>query len=143
MKDQTVDLLEHGEDKLAKAITFVEGIPAFEHLRDFVILSNEDEAPFLWLQSVDDPSLAFITVDPFLVYPDYRPDIPEADIAKLKIQSEEDVIVLVIVNIKNKTQGITVNLVSPIIVNWKAQLGAQVLLNNHDKYSVRHRIDAV
>ena len=125
-----------------KKIYFPEGLPAFETVQDYILIANEAEAPFIWLQSVTHKSLAFITIDPFLINQDYLPDLAEDDVSLLKIEDEEDVFILSIVNMKNSPdQGITANLVSPIVINWKKQLGKQVILQNHQKYSVRFRIE--
>jgi len=123
-------------------IYFPEGLPAFETVKDFVIIAHEEEAPFLWLQAQSIPSLAFVTIDPFLIYQDYRPDICDEDVNILNINNEDDAFLLSIVNIHHNPQhGITTNLVSPIVINWKQRLGKQVILQNHLLYTVKHRID--
>ena len=125
-----------------KKIFFPEGIPAFESVSEFTLVANEEEAPFLWLQAALMPNLAFITIDPFLIYPDYRPDICDEDVQILQLSSEEEAFVLSVVTIHNTPPiTITTNLVSPIIINWKKSLGKQVILKNHIDYSVKHRID--
>ena len=70
-----------------KVISFPWGLPAFEDVHDYVLIANEDEAPFIWLQAVTDETLAFITVDPFLVLPNYLPDIPDDEAESLEIES--------------------------------------------------------
>jgi flagellar assembly factor FliW len=126
----------------SEIITFAEGLPAFEMVKEFRLVSNEEEAPFIWLQAAHTPNLSFITIDPFLVYPEYRPDISDNDVKLLQIEDEEDALILSIVNIhKDNKQGITANLVSPIVINWKKHLGKQVILQNHLNYSVKYRID--
>jgi flagellar assembly factor FliW len=125
-----------------KAIFFPDGLPAFETIHEFEIISNSEEAPFLWLQAINNPNLAFITIDPFIVHPKYRPDISDADVKALKIENEEDVLIMSIVNIHStQDQGITANLVSPVVINHAEGLGKQVILKNHLKYKVKHRID--
>lgn len=125
-----------------KSLFFPEGLPAFEQVKEFVIIANEEEAPFMWLQAVKVPNLAFITVDPFVIHPDYRPDICDADVEQLELEDSSDAFVLAIVNVRNTDdQGITVNLVGPVVVNWRKQIGKQVIVQNHLKYSVRHRIE--
>lgn len=129
--------------KNSKTIHFAEGLPAFEQVKEFVLLSREEEAPFLWLQAVSIPNLAFITIDPFLICQGYKPDVPDDEAEALKIQKPEDALLLSIVNLNNNREiGITANLVSPIVVNWKERLGKQVIINNHHLYSVRYRIEA-
>lgn len=140
MQVQAVTLFE-GSSKKSKELHFPQGLPAFETFKEFFIVSNEKEAPFLWLQSKKQASLAFVTIDPFLVLADYLPDISDDDVSLLKIENEEDVLILSIVNIANQSsQEITANLLSPVVINWKRQLGKQVILQNHQKYSVRTKI---
>ena len=50
----------------SKIIHFPTGIIAFEEQKRFFIIDNPDEnIPFSWLQSVDDPDLAFVIINPF------------------------------------------------------------------------------
>ncbi len=122
-----------------KSIQFPEGLPAFEQVKDFVLISNEEEQPFLWLQAVDTPNLAFITIDPFMICPEYKPDICDDDTKFLELESPEDALVLSIVNLHNSDgTGVTANLVGPIVINVKKRIGKQVILQNHLKYSVRY-----
>jgi flagellar assembly factor FliW len=122
-------------------INFPEGLPAFETVNNFVIVANEEEAPFLWLQAADLPDLAFIVIDPFLIAPDYRPDISDADIRSLEIEEPDDAFILSIVTIQSGGSGITANLVSPVLINTRKHMAKQVILNNHRDYSVHFRID--
>lgn len=129
------------ESNHSKAIHFPDGLPAFERVKNFVVVGNEEEAPFLWLQSTDNPNLAFIIIDPFLIHPEYRPDISDEDVKFLEIDDPTDAFVLAIVNIRNgNDQEVTANLISPIVINWKKRLAKQVILRNHLDYSVRHII---
>lgn len=41
----------------------VEPMPGFEDLRKFALLQQAGQAPFIWLQSLEVPSLAFLIVD--------------------------------------------------------------------------------
>ncbi len=40
-----------------------EPLPGFEGLRDFALLHVAEQGPFLWLQSLEQPELAFLLVD--------------------------------------------------------------------------------
>ncbi|SCA62592.1 Flagellar assembly factor FliW [Chlamydiales bacterium SCGC AG-110-M15] len=139
---EKTELTHDDKQDQVKRIHFPEGLPGFESIKDFVLLTNEEEAPFLWLQSTTIPNLAFISVDPFLVMSDYRPDIGDEDVEFLEIEKEEDVLILSIVNISNDpNEGTTANLVGPIVINWKTKRGKQVILQNHQEFSVKFRID--
>ncbi len=141
MKPIEADAIVKSSKNHQKSIFFAEGLPAFETHNHFLLIWNEEEAPFIWLQSQSSAQLAFITIDPFLINSDYLPDIPDEDVEALKIADQKDVFILSIVNIRNNPKlVVTANLLSPIVINWKEQLGKQVILNNHQLYSVRHPI---
>ena len=55
-------------------LEFPEGLFGFEGCTEFVIFDAEYK-PFIWLQSTQDKSLAFLVVDPFLICSDYELDI--------------------------------------------------------------------
>lgn len=112
------------------------GLLGFEQIKDYVLLANPVEAPFAWLQVEDNASLAFVVINPFLVAPDYQPDIPESDVEFLGLQEASDAILLNIVTIQGP-QRATINLKGPIVVNRHTRIGKQVILNNAANYSVQ------
>ncbi|NLY77195.1 MAG: flagellar assembly protein FliW [Tissierellia bacterium] len=125
-----------------KVIYFPEGIPGFEEERKFVIINNEDEEnPFNWLQSITNPDLAFVIIDPFFIFPEYVVDLPETVQNKLKIKDEKDVAVYSIVVVPEDLRKMTTNLLGPIIVNIRERLGKQVILDD-PRYTTKHYIFA-
>ena len=61
-------------------------------------LENEDpENPLWWLQSLDDPNLVFVLINPFLFKPDYEFDLSDEDVEELGIQKLEEVVVFSLV----------------------------------------------
>ncbi len=116
-----------------KIITFEKGIPGFNDLSKYIIINDEDEtSPFCWLQSIEEPELAFVLVNPFLVYPDYKPNLPEAEIEKLGEATPEDYSVLAIVKVPEEIEKMTANLMAPIVINLKTKKGKQVITNGED-----------
>ena len=94
------------------------------------------------VEAVKEKGLAFVTIDPFLIYPDYQADLSDADVEVLQLRSAEEAFLLSVVNIRHNTgEGITANLVSPIVINHVKLIAKQVILKNHTDYSVRFRID--
>ena len=123
-----------------KIIDFPEGLLGFEKEKEFIIINNEDqESPFQWLQSIKNPDLTFVIINPFFVYPNYDIVIPKTAQEKLKIEDEKDVIIYSIVVVPEDIEKITANLIGPIIINIKKMLGKQVILDD-DRYSTRHYI---
>jgi flagellar assembly factor FliW len=113
------------------------GLLGFEQIKDYVLLANPAEDPFAWLQVEDNASLAFIVVNPFLVAPDYKPDIPQADVEFLGLKDVSDAILLNIVTVQGP-QRATINLKGPIVINRHTRIGKQVILTNAVDYSVQY-----
>lgn len=123
-----------------KIIHFPEGILGFETEKQFVIINNEDEEnPFHWLQSINNPDLAFVIINPFFAYPNYDIVIPETAQEKLKIKDEKDIIVYSIVVVPDEMEKMTTNLLGPIVINMNEKLGKQVILDD-DRYTTKHYI---
>ena len=131
-----------GEINIAeeKIIHFQEGIPAFEEEKEFIIILNEDkENPFHWLQSVKNSELSFVILNPFEIFSDYDILLPETAINKLNIEKEEDVIIYSMVVVPEDMTKMTTNLLGPIVINTKEMLGKQVILDD-ERYSTKHFI---
>ena len=60
-------------------LEFRDGLAGFEEYKRFIIVSDKDLYPIFWLVSIDEPSLEFPIVNPFLFIPDYNPDIELKD----------------------------------------------------------------
>lgn len=139
MKIETTNFgeIEISEDKI---IFFQEGIPAFEDEKEFVIILNEDEEnPFHWLQSIKSPELSFVILNPFGIFSDYDILLPETAINKLNIEKEEDATIYSIVVIPEDMTKMTTNLLGPIVINQKKMLGKQVILDDK-RYNTKHFI---
>jgi flagellar assembly factor FliW len=131
----TLDLLED------KVIQIPSGLFGFPESKRYTLLEHRKGSPFVWLQSVDNGSLAFVLVDPLLVKPDYEVQINPQDMDELQLADAPDGIqTLVIVNIASgeKVQ-LTVNLLAPIVINVKQKSGKQIILSDN-RYSLRHPI---
>ncbi|NLJ99998.1 MAG: flagellar assembly protein FliW [Clostridia bacterium] len=123
-----------------KVITFPWGLPGFEGLRGFVLLPVEDTPPFSWLQSVEDSHTAFLLVDPFLFFKDYEISLTDQLRKELLVEDKSHAFVQVIATIPGENiQDMTVNLVGPVVINPKRNLGKQIILEN-TCYGTRHPI---
>ncbi len=123
-----------------KIINFIDGIPGFDDQKRFIIIDNLDtEVPFKWLQSIDEPELAFVIIDPFIFKDDYEFDLPKHITEKLKIKEEKDVLVYSIVVIPEDVTQMTANLLGPVIINTKEMLGKQIVLEDNS-YTTKHYI---
>lgn len=111
-----------------RVITCPEGLPGFPDAHRFALVDVRDTGVFYWLQSLDDPALAFLTVVPWAFYPDYEPELPEADREALGLVSADEALVLCLLTVHREEESITANLMAPVVVNRTSRLARQVVL---------------
>jgi flagellar assembly factor FliW len=128
--------LEVSEDQI---FHFPMGILGFASSKSFVIIDLESQKPFKWLQSIDDPSTAFVLSDPLLVHPSYCAVVERNELSPLGEINEDDLIISVIVTISERPEDTSANLCAPLIFNLANRRGMQYVLNDR-KYPIRFRI---
>jgi flagellar assembly factor FliW len=129
----TIKTTRFGEMEVdeSRAIHFTDGLPGFHNKRDFIILEHKPGSPFLWLQSMDTPDLAFVMINPFMMKSDYLQDLPPEEEALLKNKNDDEIIVFSLVTIpRGEVEKATVNLMGPIVVESKSRNAKQVILAN-------------
>lgn len=120
----TIDIEEE------KIINMPHGMPGFPNQRQFVLMPHKENSPFFWYQAVEEPTLAFVLMSPFLVVPDYQLDVDDV-VEKMSWKEEEgDLLELyVVVNIpKGAAHKMTANLIGPILINNKARQAVQLII---------------
>jgi flagellar assembly factor FliW len=122
---------------MASEVRLPMGLLGFEKMKDYLLIANPAEEPFGRLQVKGDASISFVVLNPFLIVPDYHPDIPEADVEFLGLHDPQDAMVLNIVTI-HKGDHATMNLKGPIVINRNTGIGKQVVIANGADYSVQH-----
>lgn len=125
-----------------KILTMPEGLPGFPGYERFALLEDPKSAPFCWFQSVEEPNLALIIINPYLFMPDYQIDLEGViQIREWSDISINDLLVYAVVNIIEalNQKKITANLVGPIIINTKTNEAIQVVVAN-SVYSHQHDI---
>lgn len=127
-------VLEVDENAL---VTMPGGPLGFESHTRFCLIENRPGTSFRWLQSLEEPSLAFVVADPSEFFANYEVEISEGDVRKLQLTSEEDALVISILTVRSDGQEVTANLAAPIIINSKNMMGAQVILQD-ERYTTRH-----
>jgi flagellar assembly factor FliW len=111
---------------LDKIIRFPRGIIGFEDLKEFTLLQIRPDAPFLVLQSVDDPGLGLLVADPYGFLPEYTLKLGDAEQKMLRVEKREDLAVLVTVAIPpGKPEETVLSLSGPILINHAAKIGLQ------------------
>jgi flagellar assembly factor FliW len=117
-------------------IVFKKGLPGFKELRKFIIFPLQSNDAFSILHSIENIAIGLVLVSPFTILMDYEFKIPESNLKELGIEMPEDVEVLTTVTLNSNIENMTTNLKAPIIINIKAKLGEQLILDNA-KYKVK------
>ncbi len=129
--------LEVDEDAV---ISMPGGMLGFENCKRFILFQHRPGSNFRWFQSIEEPAVAFVVVDPVLYFTDYEVEICDSDAEKLRLSADcEDASALVILTITNEGKDISANLAAPVIINSREQLAAQVVLQN-ERYSTQHSL---
>ncbi|PKO49302.1 MAG: flagellar biosynthesis protein FliW [Betaproteobacteria bacterium HGW-Betaproteobacteria-4] len=117
-----------------KVITFPSGLAGFEQNKRFMLAHEEGkEHPVSYtLQSLDDPMLAFQIVDPSTLGFNYELVLSDAENALLQSPAPEDVVVMQVLFKADEggKAAITPNLRAPLLINTKARVGLQKIMEN-------------
>jgi len=119
-------------------ISFPEGLLGFQNLKKFFITDPADETFILWLQSVEDPHIAFPILEPKIFRSDYavRLSANELRLLQLDSLSQKDILVFSVITIPADPKQMTANLKAPIVINAEKQVGRQVVLQEN-AYSIK------
>lgn len=119
---------------------FIEPILGYEHLSKFFLIDYSPNSVFKWLQSAEDPNIAFPITFPSLFGIDYQFTLPEEKVTKLELADTNNLLSFNIACIpRGNPQEATLNLVGPIIVNIFSKKSVQLVLTNTN-YSVKHKL---
>jgi flagellar assembly factor FliW len=137
MKSLTLTDTEAPAVVTASEVRLPMGLLGFEHLKKYQLVANPEEEPFCWLQVKGEAALAFVVINPFLIAPDYRPDLPQSDVDFLGIEDPNDAALFNVVTLHQGGRA-TVNLKGPIVINRHTLIGKQVVVANASEYAVQH-----
>lgn len=113
------------------------GIVGFEELSGFALLPLEP--PLYLLQSVEDPTVGFVVMDPTVVDPGYGIEVSQEERALLAMVGDDRPECWCIVTLTMDGSPSTANLRAPIVVNPNSRLGSQVILQDGQR-QVRHPV---
>ncbi len=113
--------IEYREEE---ALSFPAGLPAFEDEKRFLAVEREETKPLVFLQSLQQAELCFVTLPLLLVEPEYRLAVSAEDLRILGLtdfaargeqpQIGRDVRALVIMSVTNSRP--TANLLAPVVI---------------------------
>ena len=111
-----------------RIITFERGLLGFPELRRYALVQAGEDNYFFWLQSVDEPGLAFVVTDPTIFFKDYDVVLKEETQQEIALTDPAYAQVFVICN--KVGDWLTGNLQGPLIVNAQNRRGQQVVLKD-------------
>ena len=137
-----INTLRFGELEIEEqdVVRFADGIPAFEDEHEFVVLPYEEGTPYMFLQSMMTPELAFLMTDPFVFFPDYSFELDDENMEKLAINSMDDVLVCTLISVpRSGVADMTTNLLAPVVINRHTMQAKQIVLEK-TQYTTKHRL---
>ena len=126
-----------------KIITFEKGIIGFEDWKKYTLVydaEKEEDVSIVWLQAVDEPTLALPIMKPEIVYEAYDPIVEDEIINSLGENIKDaELMVFCALTVSQDLTKMTINLKAPIIINVDTMKGVQLIADNSD-YQVRYPI---
>ncbi len=125
----------------SKIITFEDGIIGFPDMKKFTLIFDEEKEgrpSISWLQSMDEPEIAFPVMDPLFVCETYNPSVEEELLKNLGTIKEDNLYVLVTVTVPQNIKELAANLKAPIVINTDTRKASQIIVE--DDLPVRYRI---
>ena len=126
-----------------KVIDFKNGIIGFEEHHKYALIfdaEKESSKSIMWLQSMEEPELAFPVADPTHICSGYNPVVEDELLESIGgIDKPEDVFVLVVLTVPSDLTKMTANLKAPLVINTDTRKGCQIIVNN-EEYQVRYNV---
>jgi flagellar assembly factor FliW len=111
-----------------RIVTFPKGLLGFPAHQRFALIQTSEENYFFWLQSMDEPALAFVVTDPGIFFKDYEFVLKEETQQALQLTDMGFAQVFVICN--KVGEWLTGNLQGPLVINAQNRSGEQIVLND-------------
>jgi flagellar assembly factor FliW len=122
-----------------EVINFTKPILGFDDCTQYVLVEKESIFPTFWLQSVNNPGLAFPVISPFSVNEDYSIKLQNHDLDDIRLKDINDILVMTLMVVPQVLSSIRTNLRAPIIYNPVNKVAKQLILYD-DKYPVHYYI---
>ena len=117
-------------------IHFPEGMIGFESLKNYKLLSSENEENLHWLQPQDDDSIEFAVTFPQVYQVEYELALSDEEEKLLQIETDDEIAVLVVLSRKSDTETDTpvlnANFLAPVVINTTRKLGMQKILSQQE-----------
>lgn len=120
-----------------RLIEFPSGLLGFAQARRFALLQPDERGVFFWLQSVENPDLAFVVTDPALWVEGFDAPLRPEQASEIGLRDEREAQRFVIVN--RRGGSLTANLQGPLVISAVTRRGLQLVLADR-RWSTRHEL---
>jgi flagellar assembly factor FliW len=118
-----------------------DGMLGLERIKRFVLLEDQPESAYKWLQAVDDPGVAFVVVNPLDFFSDYEVILTDEQTESLAIGDDAEAVMFTTVTVDRESETATTNLLGPIVVNARTLQAQQIVLQDErNRYTTKHII---
>jgi flagellar assembly factor FliW len=117
-----------------RILTFPNGLLGFPEHQRFALIQSSAGNYFFWLQSLDDPALAFVVTDPTTFFKDFT--VPVKDELRDAIALADPAHMHVFVICNRVGEWLTGNLLGPLVYNTANRVGEQIVLQER-KWTTR------
>jgi flagellar assembly factor FliW len=139
IETQQFGTVEYTEDAIFE---FPTGLPGFESQRRFLCMERPALRPLVFLQSLENPALCFITLPARSVDPDYELSVSLEDLQVLgptESPTIGDSLACLAIVCLGQDQPATANLLGPVVLNKETRRGVQSIRDD-TRYSAHHSI---
>ncbi|MFK3676390.1 flagellar assembly protein FliW [Microbacterium sp. NPDC090218] len=115
---------------MTAALTFLSPPPGLAPHVDFALAPVDGADGLFAMRAVQDAELRLYLVDPRSVLSEYAPILTDEQAEGLALGSPDDALILVVAH--PSADGVSVNLLAPVIVNRTTGAASQVILEDQD-----------
>src|SRR3954471_21604780 len=83
----------------------------------YTLIAREESAPFLWLHSIDDPSLAIPVTNPWNFFASFEVEISDSEAERIGVTDPSQAEVLVTVRAAESIEDFRANLSAPLLIS--------------------------
>lgn len=132
MTAKTIQTTRFGEIPVTgeHLIRFRDGMIGFPHLKEYVLIESSSMPVLLWLQSTENPAVAFPVIEPWFFRQDYKPSASESEKIALELDGQDRTKLFVVLTIPPEMTNMTVNLKAPVIINLDKGTAVQIILSD-------------
>ena len=138
----TIHTEYYGEIEYEKRdlVTFADGLFGFPELKNYLpLFLNDDDDFVILMQSIEQPEIAFVTMNPMYLCLDYDPNLTPEELSYLSVSDSHELSYYVICVLKDNYLDNTVNLKCPLAINPQTRVGMQLILEG-SSYGFSHKL---